>query len=595
MTVETAGTSGTGRALDTDTLFETGSVTKTFTATLLATMVLDGSVKLTDPVQNYLPASVHVPAYHGKPITLLDLATQHSGLPRLPGNLDGGRIQPYASYTVKMMYDFLNSYHLERAPGAMFEYSNYGIALLGQALANRARLPYPELLRKRVLDPLGMRNTFLEMTGAGPGVAKRILFARGATIDGDPAPTWSFDAIAPAGALVSSINDMLKYARCNMGTGPLAKACLLAQEPRAEFPGNRIGLVWWTSNASRIVHHGGDTAGYHASVAVSPDRKSAVVVLANGGLPVDDLALRALDPSQSVAHAPEIVPIPGVNLDDYVGTYTATEPELLTFTIENRDGRFMAKLQNQAFYRAYPTARDVFKYRVVDATLAFTRTDDGRVNAVQLFQDGTQILFVKSGMPAPKSTPDPFPSVIPLDAKQLQEYVGTYNAEGLTFVVTLEDRQLMVRLSGQNAYPVYPSAPDTFYYKVVSAELTFGRNSAGTITGLILHQNGRDVPAKRILGLARALPVFAIDRVDVVFERHVQRRAGALHPVALCDRDRSRILGADQGDHARDVEVIEGPVTASTGRFGRIAAAPIRAGKNVADLDLVGSVHELHE
>ena len=183
VTVFKAGTSGTARPLDEDTLFEIGSVTKTFTATLLATMVLDGSVNLEDPVANYMPAGVTVPARNGKAITLLDLATQRSGLPRLPDNMNAETPNdPYAKYTADDMYAFVSHYTLTRDPGETFEYSNIGVALLGQALANRAGVPYETLLKHRVLDPLGMSDTAVELSRT-----QLQRFAAGATADGDTA------------------------------------------------------------------------------------------------------------------------------------------------------------------------------------------------------------------------------------------------------------------------------------------------------------------------------------------------------------------------------------------------------------------------
>lgn len=126
------GDAGRGRRLDKRSVFEIGSITKTFTATLLADMAERGEVRLTDPVARLLPPEVTVPSRGGRQITLLDLATQTSGLPRLSTNLaitEPGN--PYADYTVDQLYAFLNGYTLTRDPGAQFEYSNVGVGLLG--------------------------------------------------------------------------------------------------------------------------------------------------------------------------------------------------------------------------------------------------------------------------------------------------------------------------------------------------------------------------------------------------------------------------------------------------------------------------------
>src|SRR4029078_9399783 len=140
-----------GLPLDANTVFEIGSLTKTFTATILADMVLRGEVALDDPAQKYLPASVKVPSRNGRQITLLDLATHTSGLPKIPANLKQTDPQnPYASYSVQDLYDYLTSYTLTRDPGARFEYSNTGVGLLGHILSLKANKSYEDLVIERV-------------------------------------------------------------------------------------------------------------------------------------------------------------------------------------------------------------------------------------------------------------------------------------------------------------------------------------------------------------------------------------------------------------------------------------------------------------
>ena len=143
------------QALDGNSVFEIGSVTKVFTATLLAEMVERGEVSLNDPISKYLPRTVKTPTRDGKEITLFDLATQTSGLPRLPANFAPKDPQnPYADYSVDQMYAFLSGYSLTRGIGEKYEYSNFGVGLLGHILALRAGTDYETLVRKRICQPL---------------------------------------------------------------------------------------------------------------------------------------------------------------------------------------------------------------------------------------------------------------------------------------------------------------------------------------------------------------------------------------------------------------------------------------------------------
>ena len=151
--------------LDGNTVFEMGSISKVFTGALLADMVARGEVKLDDPIAKYLPQTVKVPSRNGRQITLLDLATQSSGLPRLPSNMRPADFSnPYADYSVQQLYEFLSGYSLTRDPGQRYEYSNLGVGLLGHVLALRAGKSYEEILKERILDPLGMNDTRVDAT-----------------------------------------------------------------------------------------------------------------------------------------------------------------------------------------------------------------------------------------------------------------------------------------------------------------------------------------------------------------------------------------------------------------------------------------------
>ncbi len=179
----TSGSLGAGApTLDDRTVFEIGSVTKTFTATLLAQMAGSGAVALDDPIGKFLPHGVTAPSYGGQQITLANLAEQNSGLPRLPGNLTvSNPADPYASYTPALLYAYLSHAKLDRAPGATYEYSNLGVGLLGDLLAARAGTTYAQVLTQRVLTPLGLTDTAIT-----PTATMNAHLAPGHTIDGEP-------------------------------------------------------------------------------------------------------------------------------------------------------------------------------------------------------------------------------------------------------------------------------------------------------------------------------------------------------------------------------------------------------------------------
>jgi serine-type D-Ala-D-Ala carboxypeptidase/endopeptidase len=491
-----AGSAGNGRPVDEKTIFEIGSVTKTFTATALAAMAQADQVRLDDPIAEYLPAGAHAPSKDGEPITLLELAEQRSGLPRLPTNMDPYGDDPYANYTLADMYAFLNGYRLTRDPGSLYEYSNYGIGLLGQLLANRAGTSYPQLIQRLVLDPLAMTGTTFALAPASDPPA----LAAGHDLNGAVVRTWHLQSIAPAGAILSNLDDMLKFLRCNMGVGPLAQSCLYAQQPRADGePGHRIGLVWNINSRSGIISHGGDTSGFHAFVAVARDRQTGVVVLSNGPF-VDDIAAHVLSPDYPIGACPASVLASKADPASYAGMYCNALAGI-TFDVSGKPDASQLSIallpQPALAYRRVDL--DTFYAEPVDATIAFVREND-RVIGLRLFQGGDLLAAVRydaRGRPLAAQLPPAFPPVVALNESTLRQYVGSYNANFGTFTVTLRGRQLYVQLTNQPALPVYASAKDDFFYKVVLAEIRFERDASGAVASLTLHQNGRDVIATR--------------------------------------------------------------------------------------------------
>ncbi|HYJ83484.1 MAG TPA: serine hydrolase domain-containing protein [Allosphingosinicella sp.] len=284
--VLTFGEAGEGaRPLAARSVFEIGSITKTFTGTILADMVRRGEVKLDDPLGKYLPAGVRVPSFNGRAITLLDLATHTSGLPRLPtGYVPPDPANPYARFGPADLYAFLNRHELEREPGAKFEYSNLGMGLLGHALARAAGADsFQALVAKRVLRPLRM-----SMTAYGRPAAIAPWMTKGHDRQGAVAPRFDVAVLAGGGGLNSNVTDLMTYLDANIGepTSPLEQAMREARRgyhlPR---PGVEVGLGWMTMTRGplTLVGHNGGTAGYSTYVAFNPGTRAGVVVLANSG------------------------------------------------------------------------------------------------------------------------------------------------------------------------------------------------------------------------------------------------------------------------------------------------------------------------
>jgi len=272
-----------------DSIFEIGSVTKTFTALTLAQMVQQGAVTLDEPVRQLLPPGTVAKPASGPEIALLDLATQHSGLPRLPGNLTPkSQADPYADYTSDKLYDYLAKRGVGRPEKPDFLYSNLGFGLLGQALAEKERFPFDVLIKQQVLMPLGMNDTAVALS---PSQQERLI--QGYSGAHDKAHVWNFQAMAGAGALRSTADDLLTYCEAYLhpeklataATGPastLAAALRMTEQPQADGPGNnKVALAWLIRSDTGVHWHDGGTSGYSSLVMFDPKPDRAIVVLYN--------------------------------------------------------------------------------------------------------------------------------------------------------------------------------------------------------------------------------------------------------------------------------------------------------------------------
>lgn len=261
-----------------DSIYQIGSITKTFTGLLLAQMAVEGRVRLDEPLRAFLPSGT-VAKSGGSEITLLDLATHHSGLAPMPDDFNDRRFPTvaagFAGYRPVDLRASIARHGVGREAAPPFVYSNWGFSLLGAALAARAGTSYPELIARRITGPLHMNDTFVVLS---PERRQRLIQAYGDRHE--PLPPWALDSFAPAGAINSTACDMLTYLEAQLRAD--SSALRMSQKPRAlASRGARIALAWFFDEKAGTYGHSGAISGYASYAFFNPKGDYAGIVLVN--------------------------------------------------------------------------------------------------------------------------------------------------------------------------------------------------------------------------------------------------------------------------------------------------------------------------
>jgi D-alanyl-D-alanine-carboxypeptidase/D-alanyl-D-alanine-endopeptidase len=381
---------GDPRPLDGETGFEIGSVTKVFTALLLAEMVRKGDVALADPVAKHLPAA-KIPERNGRSITLLDLATHTSGLPFMP-DASASDDSVSTKYGSAQLYQFLADYALPRDRGAEWDYSNIGYWLLAQALTSRAAMDFESLLRTRVIGPLKLTSTAMT-----PSPRMKVNLAVGHNAVLQPSGSFStlpiYSAMAAAGGLVSTANDLLTFLAATMGYEPSplapAMATMLSTRRPMPRPGEAQALGWVVigDGDDQLIVHDGGTLGYVSSVAWDPKQRVGVVVLSNQVAGVGDIARHLLRPDVPMERPTAMkrieIALDATVLDTYAGGYEARDEGAF---IVVREHDFLT-IQPPADWglpklRLRPESLREFFVAELPLRVAFQTGSDGRVNGL---------------------------------------------------------------------------------------------------------------------------------------------------------------------------------------------------------------------
>jgi CubicO group peptidase (beta-lactamase class C family) len=391
-TVHLGKTKANGQLPNDETVYEIGSISKVFTGLLLGDAVSRGEVQLDQPAQELLPAGVLMPKGKTREITLVDIATHTSGLPRLSDNMPSlTSDDPYADYTSKLAHQFLSGHKLRREPGAKQEYSNFAVSLLGHLLSQNAGKSYDELLTDRITGPLEMNDTHVRMTAS--------MKARLAAPHSDfntAATNWGFADMPGAGGIRSTTADMLKFAQACLKSPANATGKAIELAWMEHYSGRgaaTMGLGWHFAGDGSTRWHNGQTGGYHSMLMVNRKLNVAVVVLTNTATgEVDQLAGQAIQMLAGANVQPRKFEaekkVAIEKMKRLEGKYQLAPT--FVFTVKVQDGKLMVGVTNQPTLQVFAKSETEWFYKAVKASLTFNLDKNGKCQSLELFQNGAR-------------------------------------------------------------------------------------------------------------------------------------------------------------------------------------------------------------
>jgi len=477
-----------------DMVFELGSITKQFTAASILLLQERGQLRVEDGITKYLP---DYPT-HGQKITIEHLLTHTSGVPSYTGMAEW---RPRVREDMKLqdLIAIFKDKPLDFNPGEQWNYSNSGYILLGAIVEKVAGKSYEQFVEEEIFQKLGMAHSRY-------GHAEEIvpLRATGYGRDGNGfrnAEYLSMTQPYAAGSLMSTVDDLAIWGRALESEALLKKASL--DRMFTSFKLNSgvsthygYGIAVSDFEGERVVEHGGGIFGFVTHMARVPKEHVFVAILSNNEASDPDpgaLALRIL--AKGVGKAIEdrkTVALDAKILDEYVGVYRFDERT--TRAISREGSKLFSQRSGGAKTEILATARDEFFYPDGNARLHFRRDAQGKVTGADfLSRSSPDATGTKTAEPLPQDR-----QAIKLDPAVYDAYVGDYElAPTFSIAITREGDQIFAQATGQPKFEIFPESETLFFLKAVDAQVEFVRGADGKVTGLVLHQGGRDMPGKR--------------------------------------------------------------------------------------------------
>ncbi len=459
---------GASAEVNGETVFEIGSITKTFTGLLLQDMVERGEMNLNDPVAKYLPASARVPAHNGSQITLLHLATHTSGLPLDPENLTPESWkEPYAGYSMDKLLAFLSGFEPPYDPGTGYRYSNVGMALLADAITRRAGTNFEALVQERICEPLGMGSTRIVLT---PAMAARRACGHGWF--GKPEEDMVFaESLCGAGALHSTVNDLLKYLAANLGFTTNRLTRLMEKTHEVSLQGQAPG---WGVSGDWVSKNGG-TLGFTSTITMDMKRRRGVVALSNKAFDMELPSIGAiiLRSEWQATDRPGAVNLKKSVLEARVGQYR--QGANITAGIRSEGGRLFLQLDGQPLQEILPESESTYFTRMGGRRLTFDRNKGGSVAELVMEVNGAQATLARISSDPPETHRPPKPPVfVRGSAETMAEWAGEYRLpSGKIVQISPKGDHLEAHFEKWMAFEMWPESAVKFGSDALPLDATF--------------------------------------------------------------------------------------------------------------------------
>lgn len=483
------------QAIQAGDVFRIGSITKQFTAVAIMMLEEEGKLSVQDEITRFIP---DYPT-QGKKITIEHLLTHTSGIQSYT-DMPSFRTIMQKDMKPLEVVDFFKNEPMQFAPGERFVYNNSGYFLLGVVIEKVSGMSYADFVAKRIFEPLEMRDTAFEgfeRTGGG----KRIAGYAFRSPDYVPAPPMSMTQPYAAGSLISTVDDLARW-NAAIEAGRLLKTDTWKRvfTPYTLNNGKKSAYAYgWNIRKLRgepAIEHGGAINGFVSQGIRLPESKVLVVVLMNaiGRQPGPGYLADKLAAIAAGKPFPELTPITlkPEQLERFEGTYSIDEKQT---RIISRDGDnlYLQRGGNKVLLKPYRD-NEFFIPGTSFTRYRFEAGADGKVARMVVLdgQEGDEINPRIGDKPAERKS-------IVLPAEKFDRLVGDYQlAPNFVLTVSREGDKYLTQATGQGKLEVFAENETLLFAKAIAAELKFQQDAEGKITGLILKQNGREMPAKKI-------------------------------------------------------------------------------------------------